>query len=255
MEANISFKDDFRLAMVVMKNEFLKQKRGKRLYIYGALLLLIIVSLTGALLATGGLGDNPDSLSYMFVSMVTLMMIVGATLFGATTIVSEFEERTALIIFNRPINKWSIYLGKFMSAYLILIGFFAVYYIFIAILCLVGTGQMAEGLLASFGYALAYAFAATGIALMISSFMKKASTASILTFFTIFMLLDIVFGLISMAAGIEDTWYMLNTAGSAVTYALDPTMSIDGLKTVGTLLVWGLVPGIIGFLKFRNRDF
>ena len=47
--AATSFSDDIRLAGVIMKNEFLKQRRGKRLLIFGIITAMILVFITAAL--------------------------------------------------------------------------------------------------------------------------------------------------------------------------------------------------------------
>ncbi|MBR4203539.1 MAG: hypothetical protein IKQ93_08210, partial [Candidatus Methanomethylophilaceae archaeon] len=49
--AATSFSDDIRLAGVIMKNEFLKQRRGKRLLIFGIITAMILIFITAALAA------------------------------------------------------------------------------------------------------------------------------------------------------------------------------------------------------------
>ena len=255
MEANNSFQDDVRLSVVIMKNEFLKQIRGKRIMVYGILMAIILAALTGVILYMGDLDEyTPQVMGLNYISMVNLMVIIGVTLFTATSVVSEFEERTALILFNRPIKKISIYIGKFLGGFLMLTALMAVYYAIVMIICLALTGVPSE-LFESFGYAMCYIFATSGVAMMFSSLMKKSSTASIVTFFTLVLLFDVVFSVIAIIAELDDPWFMLNTAAQAVTESLSKPGSVDGFRVVGTLAVWGIIPLIIGFLKFNKKDF
>jgi ABC-2 type transport system permease protein len=146
MAAN-SFSDDIRLAVVIMKNEFLKQMRGKRLLIFGIITGMILVCITAALaLVDNPVIDSPKSFCELFLGILTLFMIIGATLFGATTVVSEFEERTALILFNRPIEKWSIYVGKFVAAFLIVVAFVVIYYLYVIIASMMLAGGIPNGI-------------------------------------------------------------------------------------------------------------
>ena len=84
MEANNSFQDDVRLSVVIMKNEFLKQIRGKRIFVYGILMAIILAALTGVILYMGDLDEyTPQVMGLNYISMVNLMVIIGVTLFGA----------------------------------------------------------------------------------------------------------------------------------------------------------------------------
>ena len=255
------FADDVRLSFVVMHNELLKHVRGRRILVLSALIGLILAAITAAVVFLGdGLGDDPVGLSSLYCMVISLMIIISVTLFGATTIVSEYEERTALILFTRPIRKWSIFTGKFMAAFAITTAFVIVYYLVVAVLCLIGPGKIDGTLWVSLGYAVCYCFATTGVAVLISCFMKKASTSSILTFFTLALFLDIVVAVVILAAGLDDPWYMINSAGNAITSVfgndlLGPGDPVDGPRTVMVLLLWGFVPAILGYLGFSRRDF
>lgn len=260
----VGFLDDIRLGLVVMKNEFIKNFRGKKLYVFAIIIGLILGAITGVLLflADNGLGDDADSLALTYVSLINLLIILGATLFAASAVVSEFEDRTALILFTRPINKGSIYFGKMLAAFILLSVFIAVYYLVVAALCLIGPGEVDGDLFVSLGYAICYTFACTGVAMMFSSLMKKSSTASILTFFALALLFDLVIGIIVMAAKLDDPWYLLNNAADAIVSCFGSvdiitgeTVTVDAVKSVGTMIAWGAVPAAAGFLMFRRRDF
>lgn len=250
------FADDLRITFVVAKNEMKKHLRGKRIIIFGALLAVIFVAITAALVLLGdGLGDKPDQLAGLYLAVISLMIIIGATLFAASSLVSEFTERTALILFTRPVRRWSIFVGKMLSSVVLLIAFAAVYYVLVAVLCIAGPGSLPSGFGASLGYTACYCFATVGVAMLVSSLMKTTASASILTFFLLALLLDMVMTIIALAAGIDDPWYMLNTAAGAIINCIDADEAVDGFKAAGTMLAWGIVPAALGLFRFSKRDF
>ena len=255
MEANLSFSDDIRLAVVIMKNEILKHMRGKRILVFGIIVALILVGITAALVLTkNNILDSPTLFCEQFLGLITLLVVIGATIFGATAIVSEFEERTALILFNRPIRKWSIFVGKFAAAFLTVSAIMVFYYVFVIVACMILTGGIPGDIWISLILCLFYVFGTVGIAMMFSSLMKKSATASILTFFAIILLFDTVASIVAAVAEIGDTWFMLNTAASSIADVITDA-GAQVLRDIAVMFVWGLVPAILGFVKFRDRDF
>ena len=127
---------------------------------------------------------------------------------------SEYEERTALIIFTRPIRKVSIFGGKFMAAFLVNVAFTGLYYLVTAVVSLIVAHGIDPDLYTSFGLAVAFAFAVSGIAIFFSSFVKKASVATIFTFVTPLIVFPVVSMVIQMA-DMNVSW-MLDQAAAAI---------------------------------------
>ena len=111
----IDFKDDIRQAFVISKNEIKKFFRGKKILIFGILILLIILLETIVPFAFNAPYSSKDSLLSSFVSFAVLIVELAGVLFTATSLVSEFEDRTALVLFTKPVNKWSIFAGKLIT--------------------------------------------------------------------------------------------------------------------------------------------
>ncbi len=255
------FADDFRQAYVVMKNEITKYARGKKLMIFGIITVLILAVVTAALVIWGdGLGDDSNTLAYLYVMIMALLVVISVTLFTSTALVSEFEERTALILFTKPIKKWAIFVGKFAAAMIVSVGFILAYYAFLAVLCLVGPGYVTSEIGQSMALAICYTFGCAGIALLISAVMKKASTASILTFFTIMLFLNMLVSVVKLAVGLDDTWYVLSTAGDDILNVLGDSFMTNNneaqpLRSCIVMIVWGAVASVAAFFAFRKRDF
>lgn len=248
--------DDFRQAFIVMKNEITKYARGKKLIIFAALTALILAVVTAALTIWGdGLGDNSNNLSYLYIMIMSLLVLVAITLFASTALVSEFEERTALILFTKPIRKWSIFLGKFLASLIVTVGFVLIYYAVVIILCLIGPGYVDGAIFVSLGLSVCYTFGCAGIGFLISSVMKKSSTSSILTFFTLALLLNMVLSVIMIAAHIEDPWFVLTYAANDILYVLDPMQTAHAARAAAVMIVWGVSSALVSYFLFRKRDF
>lgn len=137
-------------------------------------MVLVLALLTGMPYLFGGeLPDTTTTLSSYYASFVVILVLLFATLFSSTSLVSEFEERTALILFTRPIKKSSILLGKLMASMVVGIIAVGIYYLVTAIISFIVAGGVASDLFVSFGLAVLYLFCMSGIALLISSVMKK----------------------------------------------------------------------------------
>lgn len=215
IKVEINITEDFRQSYVVMKNEVKKFFSGKRMLIYLALLALILFVITFVPYIVGSsLPEDPALFASTYLSMSSLIVLMGSTLFASISIVSEYEERTALIVFTRPISKFSIYFGKFLACIGTSVAFIAFYYVFAACASLVITGSVDSAFLPSFALSFAYALGTTGIGMLVSSVMKKASTSTILTFVIILIILPAL-SMVFVIAGFDVTW-MLDQSSSTI---------------------------------------
>ena len=210
-----SFTEAVRQSLVVMKNEIKKYFSGKRMFVFLALLGIIVFVIVFAPYMFG----NEANPTY-FLMMSSLVVLMASTLFASISIVSEYEERTALIVFTRPIRKTSIFAGKALACLVLTIGFTALYYIIAIIVSAVIKGSVSADMFTSFGLACAYAFGTIGIAMFVSSIMKKGSTATIITF-VILAIIITAFSLVLNAANVNATWMIDQAAGSIETCSQD----------------------------------
>ncbi|MGN1045347.1 MAG: ABC transporter permease [Candidatus Methanomethylophilaceae archaeon] len=204
-----------RQAYVVMKNEIKKYFSGKRMLLFLVLLAIVLAILTSAPFLIGTDFSEGQMLS-MYLTMSPLIVLMAATLFASITIVSEYEERTALIVFTRPISKASIFFGKLAASLIVTIGFVLLYYLYAVIMMAIQFGSVDPGLPTSFGLACAYAFGCIGIAMMISSFMKKSNTATILTFVALMIVISAASMVLGLA-GMDVSWMIDQASGSIST--------------------------------------
>jgi ABC-2 type transport system permease protein len=244
--------DDLRQAAVVAKFEVKKFLNGKRILILGVLMLLIIALIIYIQFNNSGYKDGKE-LAKLFVGNVSLFPLIAATLFGAVTLVAEFEERTALVLFTKPVRKWAIFLGKEIAVCGISLGFIIMYYVIAAIDCVAYCGSIPSELWLSMAYCLLYTFAVTGVAMLFSSFSKKSSTASVLTFFTILLLISLVTLMIALATNNNDIWYMLDQASNSIFGCFDGNP--NGPRTAAVMIIWGILSSLSAYVVFWRREF
>ena len=263
---NADFTDDIRQAYVVAKNEIKKFMVGKKIILFGLLVIALeLLNLAVPLIWGDGFTCGEDCAVTLLGNNV-LFIVIAAILFTATSIVSEFEEHTALVLFTKPIKKWSIYFGKLLASVVIMMAFVSVLYIYTIIAC-VGTTEIPSGILPSFGLAACGVIATSGLAIMLSSIFKKGSTASIMTLVLYLLILNIVGALIATYTDIG-TWWMLNEAMPDIVNSIGEihVISIDDYyftyvsesdlwRSAGAMLAWGAVTSIVGFFLFKRKDF
>lgn len=263
--------DDFRQIWVVAKNEVRKFVRGRRFLIYCILIIGLFALMTAMPLIDGNLGDTVGEIMSLYIIWVSLLIILAATLFASVTISSEFEERTALILFTRPIKKTSIFIGKIIGCIFLETIMIAVFYVCMAAVSFFTVGSASSHLPVSFGLAFLYVIATSGIAMLFSSLFKKGSTAAILTFVTLLLLLPI---LVSGVVGSH--WFMLNVAADAISECIPEYLDqinsfmqeiadqvgmdfgIIGPPDVGkaaiAMITWGSVSILLSWIVFLKRE-
>lgn len=270
--------DDFRQMIVVMRNEINKFMSSKKFMVYIALVVLALALFTFLPYIVGdGLSGSAGDVFSSYMSFTSLMVILASTLFASYTIVSEFEERTALILFTRPIKKTTIFAGKFAACFVLEAVVIVAYYLIAMLVAFAVSGDIVSSILPSLAMALAYVFACSGIAMMISAFVKKGGTSAVVTFISILLILPIIS--VAMSGSGIDTWFMLDTASNSIMTSIPEYvtnynqgliemgeilgidtsgMTIEAANTVQSGLVmiaWGLASAFIAWMRFIRREF
>lgn len=262
------FKGDIYQTGIVMRYELLKFLRSKRLYIFLGLLAAIMALLTIAPYAFGdGLPDDAQELASSYIQWMSMFIIIGVTLFSASSIVSEFEERTALLMFTRPIRKESMFAGKFLTSFLVTAVFVVLYYIITMIISLAVTGSIYGEIYASLGLAILFTLAGSGLAFLLGAFMKKGTTATVMTFLLLLMILPMISAVV-MVAGTEPIIELTYASGAilaVITGAVTEPYTVEGITLTNyvpdagvaaiVMFAWFVVTTVIAVLKFKSREF
>lgn len=254
---SLSFADDLRQMGIVARNELRKFVRGKKFYVYAALVALVAVLAVGLPYLVHMDINGATAWMSTFVSSVGLLVLLGVTLFAASVLVSEFEERTALVLFTRPIKKASVYIGKFVACFAVTAGLMTVYYLAALAISFAVGGGYPQGTLTSYLLMLTYTFALTGIAVLFSSFIKKAGTAAIMTFIVILLILPLIYVAVAVAMGDgKEAWFALDYASSGISSALNIAAgsTLNAWRDGLVMLVWGLIPALAAYWIFQRRE-
>lgn len=254
--------DDLRQAYVVAKNEMRKFLRGKRFALF-VVITIVVFSLVTFLPYIVKHAMDEDIIEILgsaialHLQFVSFLVLLSATLFASVVIVSEFEERTALILFTRPIKKTSIFIGKVIGCIVLETVVIVLFYICTFVVALVYGEAITIQLFESMGMAVLYIVATSSVVVFISSVMKKGSTCVILTFVLLWMILPIITGIMSLSS--IDPWFMLDSAVNAIVPSHLLTefgfSAPDMVKAAGTMIAWSAVSMVLAWFAFIRREF
>ncbi len=210
-----SLPSDLAQMMTVTRYEILKHMRSKRIYGIAVIVVLIFVAYLAVPPILGDdYPDNSFDIVSFFVSMVTLLIVVIASLFAGDAVVSEYQQRTGYLLFPNPVRKSTLFAGKFLAAMLMSALVLGIYYACTAMVSLALTGEVISQTGASFGLALLYTAAAIAFGFLLSSAMKSGTGAIVLLFLTLLILMDIV--TLLLVVGNIDPTFVLTVAGDSL---------------------------------------
>lgn len=168
-----------------------------------------------------------------FMQFATTLIIICITFFGADALVSEYQNRTAYLLFPNPIKREVMFLGKFLASVIATVMMVGLFYLLIAALSIGTIGDATIYLMLSFGFAVLFLTACLALAYFISSIMKGSTGAIILTFFLMMMILPIVQS-VGMLSGMK-MWFLLTFAGDVASasirwddYPVDSSQTMQG---------------------------
>ena len=231
---------EFEKLRVVIRYEFLKHIRRKRLYVILALALVaelaVIISIP---LLMDGYPDNMMVMAFLLTVGPSLASL-GAVFFAGDAIAGEFESKTGFILFTNPVKRITLWLGKYLACSIAVVLLVAFSYLITAIALLAIYGEVPAEMAQSFGLALLFAGAFLSVTFFFSSISKGAMGATVMTL----LLVMVVFGMIEMVlmmAG-KPSWFLLSTGGD----------SIAAVYGGYELLLEGIVPP--GMMLFETPD-
>jgi len=266
---NQSLPSDFAQMLTVTRYEMYKFLRGKKIYVMIGLMALIIILLTAVPPLLGyDLPSTDKEFIIQYLSFVNTLIVIAVTIFASGALVAEFEERTGFLMFPRPIKRSSIFAGKYLASFLVCGASIAAYYLVSALLSWIFTGSVYFDILYSFGLALLYIISASGFAFLLSAVMQKGSTAAILTFASLFLIMPMIEGVMSFVN--SDPFFLLSYAGGAVSNVINglttvvleigPGMTITAFYPQAyvsaiVMIAWAVVTSALSIWFFNKREF
>ena len=266
---------------ISMKYTLLEYLRSRRF-----LIMLIITLLIAALLTIivawrrpeGFLVSNLGFYSSWWGTAVTLVIILAGIFFGGDAISGEFQNKTGYFGIPNPVRRSSIYIGKWLSAFLAAT---AIMLIFAVITIANGLYYFGSaGLPYQFVYSLLFAWfylaAVLGLAFFFSSMFKSSSISILVTVILLLFGFTLISTLVSDLVGIEP-WFIL-TYGSGIIgnilqspYPLAKAVTStpfgngrtfttttfaatvpEGLAIIG---IYFIVTAVLGLLLFERKEF
>jgi ABC-2 type transport system permease protein len=270
-----------------MKYTFLEYFRSRRF-----LILLIITLLIAALLTIVVAWKRPPSfllsnLSFFSswwggatsFSAVTFVIILSGIFFGGDAISGEFQNKTGYFGIPNPIRRSSVYVGKWLSAFLAATAILAVFTVIT-----IANGVYYFGLSGvpyqfslSLLFAWFYLAAVMGFTFFFSSLFKSSSLSILVTVILFLFGFTLIQALVSDLVGIEP-WFVLTYGAGIIGNILDttyPAHSVTtttplgrGGRTFTTTTFYASVPqglviiglyfiitGILGLVLFERKEF
>jgi ABC-2 type transport system permease protein len=183
----------------------------------GAILTTVIAyyrtTLTNAGLLSGGLAFYGT----FWGGGIDLVIVLAAVFFGGDAIAGEFQNKTGYFLMGLPIRRTTVYVGKFIAAYLASV---AIMLLYLAILIGNGVVYLHGGFLpwqlgVSLLLALTYLAAVMGATFLFSSLFKTSAYGFVLTailfLFGFTLIEDLVVGLTNL-----EPWMVISYAESTI---------------------------------------
>jgi ABC-2 type transport system permease protein len=247
---------------IVIKYEFLKHVRRKRLYIILGIALLAeaLGLILVPTLLTGGYPDSVKVMAYIL-SIGPGLAAIGAVFFAGDAIAGEFEGKTGFLLFTNPIKRDVLWVGKYLASLLAVVLMIIFTYIIVAISLAIIYHQVPIGILGSFGMCILYASAVLSLTFLFSAVSKGAMGATIMTLLFIWVLSNIVQSILGLTN--NPYWFMISAGSDSITLpygSIKDIMSGLGIGggqfggggfgsvaplTIG-MAIWGMMIYIIG---------
>jgi ABC-2 type transport system permease protein len=259
---------------VVIKYEFLKHIRRKRLYV-----ILGIALLTEALvlILIPALMDGYPSNVNVMAAMLTAgagMAALGAVFFAGDAIAGEYEAKTGFLLFTNPIKREVLWIGKYLAGFIAVAILMLFIYIITAVALFAIYQEVPMEIFQSFGLALYYSAAMLSTTFLFSALSKGSMGATIMSLVFVWVVCGILESVLMFTG--NPYWFILSAGGdsSATVYGnMDTLMSgFGGLGSMGGggedmlnmlktpslgMVAWGMtiyfVGGFLGSIFFARR--
>jgi ABC-type transport system involved in multi-copper enzyme maturation permease subunit len=237
--------NDFEKLRIIVRYEFFKHIRRRRLWV---ILGLALLAEAAVLILIPVLRDGyPDNV-LMMAALLTVgptLGALGAVFFAGDAIAGEFENKTGFLLFTNPVKKIILWTGKFLACYLAVAALIVFAYIIIAIALLVIYQQVPVEMFKSFGLCLLYASAVLAVTFFFSSFSKGAMGATVITLVFIWVISGILESVLAFTG--NPYWYLISAQGDSVGLVYGGISTyLGGMGAEGAAALAGFEPLNIG---------
>jgi len=216
--------------------------------------------------------DNSSQFASTSLGFINILIAVAAAMFAGDAVSGEFENKIALVSFPTPQSRLSIFVGKYVAS--LLATFMTIVLFYLTMLAqisqLYSIDALPVELWQSLGIALIYATSAVSIVFFLSSVLKRSTSATILGFVSLMMILPVISMVLSRAS--VEPWFIVTYSAGLISNVvgegaiiMEPGRGImgPGRETVssfepalGTGIIIMLAYTVLGFISsmiFVNR--
>jgi ABC-2 type transport system permease protein len=264
---------------ITMKYTFLDYFRSRRFFILLIITLIIsalLTALVGYYRPQSFLSDTLSFYSSWWGGAVTFVIILGGIFFGGDAISGEFQNKTGYFGIPNPIRRSSVYIGKWLAAFIAATIIFA---IFATITVGNGLYYFGANIPIQFGQSLLYAWfylaAVMGFTFFFSSLFKSSSMSILVTAILFLFVFSLLETLVSTLVNIEP-WFILTYGAGIIGNILTPggypdhithtpvgragrfTLTSynayvpEGLAIIG---LYFIITAILGLILFERKEF
>lgn len=205
---------EFEKLGVVIRYEFLKHIRRKRLYVVlGLALLAELAVVIGLPLLMDGFPDN----ILLMAALLTVgpsLATIGAVFFAGDAIAGEFESKTGFILFTNPIKRVTLLIGKYLSSCVAVVILVIFSYAIISITLLTIYNEVPVEMAKSFGLCLLFAGSVISVTFFFSAISKGAMGATVITLIFIMVISGIIESILAFTG--NPYWYVISAGGDSI---------------------------------------
>jgi ABC-2 type transport system permease protein len=263
---------------ITMKYTFLDYFRSRRFFILLTITLLISALLTfivGYYRPGGFLASDLSFYSGWWGNSVTFVIVLSGVFFGGDAISGEFQNKTGYFGIPNPIRRSSIYIGKWLAAFIAATAILGVFTVIT-----VGNGLYYFGLNVPYQFGLSVLFAwfylaaVLGFTFFFSSLFKSSSMSILVTIILFLFVFSLIQTLVANLVKIEP-WFILTYGaqiiGNILMVPYPPHASVasfgppggltfttynvtipEGLAIIG---LYFIITAILGLVLFERKEF
>ena len=260
----------------ITKYEMVNYFRSRRFFILLGIDLIISALVTGLVGYYGLSAINVTTVlqfySFRWGSLVSIVTILAGIFFGGDAISGEFQNKTGYFLVAHPLRRSSIYIGKWIGAFIASLMTFAVF----AVITL-GNGIYYFGanipfqFVASLLFSILYLMAVLGLTFLFSSLFKSSAMAITVTAILFLFAFSLIETLLNGLLGVEP-WFIVTYGAGIIGNVLadtyptsQPVRGIGGRERtiyavsipagLEILVGYFVISAILGLIVFERREF
>jgi len=238
---------DISQLLTIMRYEILKVTRGRKLYIMLAIIAIIAAAVIIVPPAAGETYPDKEGLIDFMVTFVEIIIILLVTLFGADSIVYDFEKGTAFVLYPNPVRRRTIFIGKFLSSTLVSILLLVFYYVIMVLVDIGINGGVPGRTVYSLGVAIVYMVTLMAITMLISTSMKSTLASSVIVFAMFFLIFPMVNAIMTIVG--QAPWFIITSMETVMADVLVHPYPQTSLLDMGTIKILNYHPSVTtGFI-------